>query len=304
MACVLLVRKNSLVNVKLSPLLKSPLKGGFLWYNDIEVGVHWKEGVYLDVYLEPCKRIWEGYQSYASLSAVIRSGHRLVGIANSVDDFSDIGDAFTKRGESDLEHQAKVAWLCSVFVSNFPSYFGVPDGKYLPADTWLLFVAALCHDSGEVLTGDVPDDGRYEHDLKAAQELDFFKDFVKAYGFVDQEKLLTTFRHFQKRDSLDGKALFALDKVEFVLSAIFLEKQHLYGYIDHKMRVTPQDEYFMKETGSNSATDVWAAHLRAVVCNYPQIIAGPILTLVDVAIQDTRGERFPWWNKGIKHYSK
>ena len=53
----------------------------------------------------------------------------------------------------------------------------------------------------------------------------------------------------------------------------------------------------MRETGSNVVTDSWAEHLKTRVRDYPFVVAGPILTLVDVAIQDVRGARFPWWDK-------
>lgn len=255
-------------------------------------------------YSERCKKIWEGYQLYASLCAVDRRGYELVGLTSySTKDSPNIGDVFDRRGESDLEHQAKTAWLCSVFASNFPDYFEMPSRK-IPTDVWLLVTTALCHDVGEAKTGDIPDDGRAEHELKNLVELQVFCELAGVFDYVDQEKSINTFRQFQNRDSHIGKALFALDKAEAVLTTIFLAKHGDFGHITFKDTVTERDEYFMSETRSDSPMDCWAAHLQTVTCDFPVTITDPIYSLIDTAIRDVYGVGFSWWNKGIKPWAQ
>ena len=49
--------------------------------------------------------------------------------------------------------------------------------------------------------------------------------------------------------------------------------------------------------GADCATDCWAAHMVACIKNFPAEILGPVMTLLDVAAKDVRGEEFPWLMK-------
>lgn len=252
----------------------------------------------MEVYEEPCKRIWEGYKSYASGCGTMRKGFEVAGQACLTDDKACDIERFLSRGESILEHQAKVAWLCSIIVSNFPFIFYLMDPQ-LSADAWYLMTVALTHDVGESEIGDIPDDGRVEHGHKDSLERDFYEKFAKAYNPFHQKRLLELFKQFQDKNSLYGQLLYSLDKTEFVLMALLLEKNWNYGCLKLKNPPTSQDEYFMRVTGTSVASDCWAAHTKTLLLPLPSVIQEPILTLIDVAVRDVRGKPFKWWNDTI-----
>lgn len=248
-------------------------------------------------YLEACQRIWEAYQLYAYHSFVLRSGHWLIGAAKPpldwVDETNVVSQTFYERAESDLEHQAKVAWLCSVFASNFPNYFNKVALSY--RDWWLAMVVGDVHDTGEIV--DIPDDGNAQHDTKNYDEYLIMKGFLEAYNDKDARDLLALFASFQDKNSHMGRALYTLDKLEAVLMLLYLEKFDHRGYITNKPCPTEQDDYTVELIGTDCATDCWAAHMLACIKNFPAEILGPVLTLLEVATKDVRGEEFPWLMK-------
>lgn len=249
---------------------------------------------------ETCKAIWQAYKMYAETARVQRSGFVLTGVADTPIYPDEVTAAFKARGESGLEHQAKVAWLTATFASNFPFYFGI---DRQPANFWSLVTVALCHDVGETVIGDIPDDGRPEHDAKDADELEAFRALAMAFGPYDHCACAAMFEHFQKRDSISGKALYALDKLDAVLTLIFLESYGCYGSIFAKPSPTDLDRYFMTVTGTDNVADCWAAHFCMQIRDFPKIITKPVLTLLETAFRDVRGEIPAWWGKDIPPFN-
>lgn len=245
-------------------------------------------------YQYTCERIWQGYQTYASCASVIRKGFEMVGAANITDDTLDLNSTFMRRSESVLEHQAKTAWLASVFLSNFPNFFGKGITCETSPAVWIYITTALCHDVGESKIGDIPDDGSPLHDAKDSAELETFQGFIYAYSFFDRRELLKMFESFQKRDSYPAKALFVLDKSEAVLTHLVLEKCGIYGSIEAKNKPTERDLRFAKIASSNLAADIWGVQMLTKFEGFPQEITQPVYELLNVAAQDVRGEKFPW----------
>ncbi len=261
-------------------------------------------------YDEASKRIWESYQIYAKHSFVLRSGHFLIGAARQpvLNDYPNeselIRETFLKRGESDLEHQAKMAWLCSVFANNYREfffgvdYFEKTDSDHLAKgavtnfEKWLFTIIGLIHDTGE--TVDIPDDGNTLHGTNDAEERAIIEHFVKAYLQVTAFRLMNRFDDFQSKDTHRGKALFTLDKLEAVLTLLYLEKHGCCGYITNKPNITERDSRTMKIIESTCATDCWATQMVEQIKNYPPEIVDPVLSLLNVATIDVRGEKFPW----------
>ena len=254
-------------------------------------------------YADACKRIWKGYKLYASGCGTARKGFECGGQTQPTDENPCSVDRFVYRGESILEHQAKVAWLFTTFLSNFSDNFGAMYPRLI-SGLWQYFaVAALTHDAGESTIGDIPDDGRAEHDTKDGLELDFYNEFVEAYHPRHQGKILDAFVQFQDKSSIPGQLVYALDKTDFVLTALFLEKHGHHGCIKFKSFPTDRDRYFMQVTETSVAADCWAAHLVTILSELPSTIRGPIMVLIDTAVRDVRGEPFKWWNKEILPYA-
>lgn len=266
-----------------------------LWYNKNRWEFFKRKGViFVCDYLNPCKRIWEGYKTYAKSASVIRKGFELVGASVNTDDSLDFASTFYRRSESTLEHQAKTAWLASAFMSNFPDFFGIELTFNFTMGDWLVITTALCHDVGETAIGDIPDDGNSLHDTKDEAEHAVFKDFIKAYGYADQRRLLELFESFQKRDYNPARALYALDKVEAVLTLLLLESVGIKGSIEMKNNPTSRDSFFAKAIGSDLAADIWGAQMSNQIKSYPSHISEPVLTLLNVAARDIRNGEFSW----------
>lgn len=240
-------------------------------------------------YLEPCQRIWEGYKLYARGCATTRVGFELAGHALFGGDSPCDMSMFPIRGESILEHQAKAAWLTVVFISNF--YASSSDQELMN-----LSALSLVHDVGESVIGDIPDDGRVEHENKGLSEREFFESFVLAYAEPHRKDILDKFKEFQDKNTFSGQLVYAIDKLEFVLMSLFLETFDIYGSLKSKNPPTPQDKYFMDLTHTDAATDCWVAHTLVLLSPLNSRISEPALTLIDVAVCDVRGEHFPWWD--------
>ena len=245
-------------------------------------------------YKNACRKIWRGYQTYAKGASVIRTGFESIGASVVANDSLNLNKTFFRRGESILEHQAKTAWLASVFMSNFPDYFGIETTHKYSMGDWLIIITALCHDVGELEIGDIPDDGNPLHDAKDETELLAFADFIKAYSYVDQGELFKLFDAFQQKNSNAGRALYALDKTEAVLTNLLLEKHGIKGSLENKKNPTSRDLFFAKAIGSELAADIWGAQMSARIKGYPPYIAKPIFTLLNTAAYDVRGEEFSW----------
>lgn len=243
-----------------------------------------------------CERIWRGYQTYASCTSVIRKGFELMGATNIINDELDLKSTFMRRGDSTLEHQAKTAWLASAFMSNFPDFFGKNITCETSPEVWTYLTTALCHDAGEAIIGDIPDDGNPLHDAKDAAELEAFQDLIYAFSFFDRKGLLKVFKSFQKKDSHPARAIFALDKTEAILTNLMLEKCGIYGSIKVKNNPTERDLHFAEVSGSDLAADIWGAQMLTQFKGFPQEITQPVCELLNVAAKDVRGKYFSWLN--------
>lgn len=245
---------------------------------------------------EAYKRIWEGYKLYAGTAYVSRKGFELVGLTKDTETPLPVVEAFERRGESTMEHQAKTAWLAMAFNDNFPSFFSDLNSAYSLA--YLMMTVGLCHDVGEVVIGDIPDDGNALHDTKDAAEREVFERLMAACP--GNGKFFTkAFSEFQDKNVLRGKALYALDKVEAVLTLLFLEQYEHYGVMDKKPFVTESDRHFMRVTRTSCTTDCWAAHVKSLIQDFPETITGPVFGLLKVAVEDVRGEMFDWWDRDV-----
>ena len=250
---------------------------------------------------EACKRIWDGYVLYVKSAAVTRRGVEMLGLADTLGGSGkEVAEAFFCRGESDLEHQAKVGWLTLAFLNNFPGFLGELSNKSgFQPEIWSLLTVALCHDIGEVETGDIPDDGRPEHDLKDGTELKVFKVLMGAFRPYNASESIAVFERFQQKRPSTGVALFMLDKLEAVLTLLFLEKHGAIGNLENKANLTTQDKYFMEAANSNNPADVWAIHFKLVAQGFSRNLFEPVLKMMETAFIDVRGKLPEWWDKEV-----
>lgn len=251
-------------------------------------------------------RAWHGYSIYEMGKFIIRSGYCLVGLADRINLGSifntgatkpineTITERFYRRGESILEHAAKVAYLCTIMESNFPGFFNTPDSF----DSQLAFVVALIHDATEVFTGDIPDDGNPARLNKDELERELFDvKIAPAFSREDYMLIRELYASFQNHDTPTGQALYCLDKLEAVLTLLWLEQYDTYGLTTAKPDPTGQDIHYMKLVGTPCATDCWAAHVKDRTKDFPDAITRHIYGVLCAAVMEVRGEWFPWWDK-------
>ena len=244
-------------------------------------------------------RIWKGYKYLSNLSFVNRSGYQLIGISESIGQEETIEKRVRRRGESDMEHSAKVAYLCSVFISHFPEeicLYTSCNGEHWSDTVWLLITTTLLHDVGEVATGDIPDDGNPIHGTKDQREREAFEQYMLgAFALDDILPLKIAYTDFQDHKGL-GQFIYMLDKLEAVLHLIWLEQYEIYGDINAKPIPTAQDRHFANLAGTPCATDCWAAHVKDLFKDLPPELTHHAFELLRVAILDVRGEWFDWWD--------
>lgn len=248
-----------------------------------------------------CEKIWEGYKLFASAAYVSRKGFELTGLTRNTGDSAPVAETFERRGDSGLEHMAKTAWLAVAFKENFPTFFSRAASSH--ELFYRMLIVELCHDVGEVAIGDIPDDGNALHDTKDAAEREVFEMMTRSFDRSGVH-VARLFAEFQEKDTCLGRAMYAIDKIEAVLTLIFLEQYEQYGVIDKKPFVTNADRHFMRLTHTPCATDCWAAHVKALLLDYPTEITEPIFCLLRVAVEDVRGEMFEWWDEEILPYTE
>ena len=259
-----------------------------------------QEDYFFEDYTDACTAIWEGYKLYSQGAAVMRVGYWYIGSAKNLAKWNlNLRRLFRFRGESILEHQAKVAWLASAFMSNFPYYFGNGVEELDSTKMFRLYVISLTHDTGETKRGDIADDGGKKHSSKLRDliELLVFKQLARAYGSDWQSKLVRSFELFQDQGagSRQIQALYALDKIEAVLTNLVQESIKNPGRLHRKRRkITDQDRKYKRITGSDYAADIWGYGVKERIDNFPPEIKGPAYTLLDIAALDVRGEKFTW----------
>lgn len=248
-------------------------------------------------YYERCEKIWSNYKLYSMCAATPRMGFELTGITYPNKNFGDVAASFYWRGESVLEHQAKTAWLTSRFISNFPNFFSGTTEREVSTWAWNMLMVGLCHDAGEVVNGDIPDDGRPEHDAKDGVEMKIFRELSESLNPIDATVETIIYERFQRKNSFEGRALYAIDKLEAVLTLILLETYGKFGSIANKSVETRQDKYYEKIAGTDNATDVWGVHMIDCIWGYPDYIVEPVLTLFKVALLDVRKRLPDWWDR-------
>lgn len=248
------------------------------------------------------KRIWNAYEMYSRTAYVVRTGFQCFGLTQPYDRnwLKRESDIFFERGQSSAEHQANVAFLCSVFSSNFPAFFkqevlSAQDFQYL----WVLTTVALLHDVPEGVIGDICDDGRPEHAAKDKKEGQIYNKFVEmGFNRNDAKALIDGFNNFQEKRGSIYSGAYALDKADAVLTLIFLEKHDCIGNIKAKDQPTPLDRETMRVTGTTNPVDCLALHLKMIFEYYhmPESITEPIYAVIRAAIIDVRGSFFKWWD--------
>lgn len=240
--------------------------------------------IYVPQSKQIAEKIWQTYKFYKAESHVVRSGFGLYGIYA----YDRLVPFVINKPESDLEHSAGVAMLIHLLAIFCPEL--IP-----PAELASFMLAAEAHEIGEVLIGDIPDDGQRDEALKIKQEKAAVAKFAEALPEVVRADLLKFFDEFDDKSSKRGRILYCADKIEAVLQGLLYESKGLVGDIrckEHIVKLSEQDQRGVAKSGSFRLADIWAVHFVEKVRKYPE--AEIFLEILDVAVHDVRGEGFAW----------
>lgn len=226
-------------------------------------------------------KIWISYRMFKREAEVVRSGYYLCGIYPEPTE-----ESAKRRSESDLEHSAGLAHLVSDMAVWCPGLFPNP---------FLATKVAMAHDIGEIYIGDIADDGNRDHDVKDAEELEVFLEYVLNQPENIQDEILSYYEEFQTRSTPRGIVMYIADKLEAVLQLLNYEFQGKYGDVRLKEPPSERDLKFAEIIGTSNSTDVWAYHFKTLIDDYPSEMTLPFICVLDSAVNDVRGEWFPWW---------
>ena len=159
-----------------------------------------------------------------------------------------------------------------------------------------------------MLGGDVAQDGT-RNDLKAdLDEVSVFDGMIAPLYGEHERRLSELFREFVSRSSLLGSIIFCADKVDEVLTSLFLEEMGRVAEVSNKQCITSSDMERVEFTGRFEYTDVVMIHFLDMTNNIPGVRL-PFLYLINCACIEAhkkrfeREEWFPWWEKYLSLHS-
>jgi 5'-deoxynucleotidase YfbR-like HD superfamily hydrolase len=216
--------------------------------------------------------VWMKYRDYKLHAEVIRAGFWAWGV---------YGAEQADRGESDLEHIGGVRILLFLMAQFFPEVVG--------EDCLLdLLLLADFHELGELVLGDLMDDGTYDVDEKLSLERAVA---VKWFdGLPNNSKYIDLYDGFANLSSVSGRLVRLADKVEAVLQGLIYEAEGRGGSLSMKRYPSTRDQVYAARMGSDSLVDIWGLNYFEDVAVIDE--TGLFADLLRVAIRHVRGVDF------------
>jgi len=286
----------------------------------------------------PYKRVYQGTLRQRLQDLVIRSGVTLCGAypeAYGISPMAEVAillpdNSFrytghgTKHPETNSMHAFGCINLLYLLTDEFPRLFlreghsveiGLYDRDLLRARDRLARLFAY-HDSSESFSGDVPDDGSCPAKDKKALDLKYFLENVKCLEPEVREQLICDFVNFQYptatglykfQSDYDRKLIQIaklIDKLDAVLVTLKDELEGHPGFLSEKKKnygsITKQDQSYIDLCGTSAIADCWAAHFAV---DYHEFYGFDVMmNILYVAVMETRGEWYCWWDKLCQMY--
>lgn len=256
------------------------------------------------------RKIWEAYEKYAKTLSVIRRGHQIIdGFDKGL--YAHDGtpeELFKIRGESVAEHQAKAAFLMRTCLESDYDSCLIPDLSDPERAKYELVTYMLIHDTGTIVTGDVLKDGsEHKNPPKIARDDKItFEDFVDdAFTFNGTQQRFKSW-HRDTADKESGSymnytiavVLSAIGQLETVLTFAYLEKHNIIGDITRKTDLSTDLQRAIEITGTNNLLDNFAAYMKMQIGKKLEFKQKWVIWgILQAAVEDVRGEFFPWWDK-------
>ena len=231
--------------------------------------------------------LWDNWNKYDDLDDVIRQGYlkaKIYGYGNEA-----LPMIYRYHVESVLLHSGRATMLLSDIMDLWPTY-------YENVDKYAVLKTMLNHDIGELAVGDIPDDGREEHDEK--KDLEWETTLEHYQNFPEEIYLACKNIHqeFERADTFLGQTIKLADKLDFVAKLIKLESQG-YNMEDNRIQFSKNDLMLARETKTRNFTDIVANHLRHLMKehNFDQRLVEIAIQFLDCELKSMDRPFFKWW---------
>lgn len=234
--------------------------------------------------------LWNNWNKYDDLDSVYRQGFLKIRAYGFGDEAKGLIDQY--HVSTTLTHSGRSAMLFSDMMDLYPSYFK-------SVDKYAALKVMQTHDIGELVVGDVCDDGRAEHEDKKPSE---WEAVVKHYNQLPEEMYLKckcVHQDFEECKTFLGQSLKMADKLDFLAKLIKLEGQ---GYmLDNKEYYSENDIALAEEIGSYKFIDIVGNHFRHLVIEYAfsQKLIDIATGFIACGLDSIQQPFYPWWNLNL-----
>lgn len=236
---------------------------------------------------ERYRQIWRNYATFKKQETVMRAGFARVGVYPGTPD----GRTEPLRSESVAEHVLGTLELLDEIAMFCPEV--ISETEALRCMRLL-----LKHEVGEVEIGDIPDDGRYDGAKKDENELRVMMRYAETLPASYGVQTVHDFVDFQNKRSALAQMAYCIDKIEAVLQCLLYEQEGRNVTCADEALVqslSEQDRKYMRQTGSAQVVDNWSAHCLDLIRDF--WCAPMFVGILRAAVEDVRGEWFPWIEK-------
>ena len=178
----------------------------------------------------------------------------------------------------------------------------LPTASQVPMIALAPLVARL-HDHAErLLGGDVAQDGTRNDEEADANELGVFSEIVASYYPEIADDLVQIFSEFVHCSTALGQIIFCADKVDEVLTSLYLEERGIVAHLTNKDAMTDSDIARADFTGRSEYTDVVMLHFLDRTNDFADV-RNPFVDIVRFACERASWQRpereawFTWWEK-------
>ena len=246
------------------------------------------------IILSSAQILWDNWNKYDDLDGVYRQGFLKARVHGYGNEAKELIEKY--HTETTLVHSGRAAMLFSDMMDLYPSW-------YQGIDKYIALKVILNHDIGELVVGDVCDDGRKEHDEKKDPE---WLAVIDHYSVFPEEVYLPckyTHREFDEAKTFLGQSIKLADKLDFLAKLIKLEGQGC--DLKHGVKLSARDLELAKEIKTLNFADIVANHFRHMLVeqDFDSKLAQLSIQFITCGLRCFDRPFFEWWRPdGFGYY--
>ena len=237
------------------------------------------------------KILWDNWNKYDMLDSVFRQGFIKVRVYGEDPDIKWLIRKY--HAESTLTHSGRAAMLFSDMMDLWPTY-------YKGVDKYAALKVALNHDIGELIVGDVCDDGCAEHEDKKEPEWGAIVYHYSQFQDENYLKYKDIHQQFEDTSTFLGQSIKLADKLDFVAKLIKLEGEGV--KFTKSTYFSEKDWELAKEIHVRNFVDIVANHLRHLLKdgNFDQRLVLIAEEFLACGLASANRPFFNWWHRPMK----